>query len=105
LTQQAGPFSPSQYETNNEWFEDVNGNFYHAFAGNDALSASQGIVVVVTGPVDDPSLTDPEISVTAYPTPTQDGSLSIVSVTGGVLDLRATDGTTFNFDLASGAYS
>jgi hypothetical protein len=97
------PFSSERYLANNSW-ANVDGSVgYSAWAGWVTADPSQGVVVVLTGPVNDPTQTG-SYSLKAYLTPTADGAVTIVSASGMTLTLRAADGTIFVFNVTSGAY-
>ncbi len=104
ITDQAQPpFSSTDYDVNNSWSNTSNGNYVSVYAGNIGGNASQGVVVVDTGPVGTvPGATG--FSEKVYPTSTRDGSLTMVSSSGWTITLEATDGATYYFNAQTDAY-
>jgi hypothetical protein len=91
-----GIFSPaedilSMYSFNNYWVGQVDGTYYQVSAGSmDERPDQGGVVVIPYGAAPGGFL----------PTPSANGSVSVVSAQGAILTLVSTDGTVFVFDVA-----
>lgn len=87
------PVRSSQFKATNEWVGDINGKLTALFAGAETQNAKQG-VIVFQQPGDD-------LAPDFYRTSGLDGALTIISVNGSVLTLKAKDGATYTFDIAT----
>lgn len=98
-----GPFSSAQYLINNGWWNAANGEDYDVYAGSEGPDPSQGVVVVFRRSAGDPSQTG-SVSLTAFPTSGQDGSLEMISASGWIITLQAADGVQYEFDVTTQSY-
>lgn len=99
----SGPFSSAQYLVNDGWWNEANGEDYDVYAGSEGADPSQGVVVVFARSDDDPTQTG-SVSLTAFPTSGQDGSLEMISSSGWTITLQAADGVQYEFDVTTQSY-
>ena len=99
----APPFSGSQFTVNTEWWNYSGGTYVRVFAGSLGTDTSQGVIVVLTGPINNPGGTSAP-SLQAYPSPSKDGTLTITGSRGWSIDLSAADGATFVFNATTNSY-
>lgn len=98
------PFPASEFLTTDDaWWDSANGVAYRVFAGSVGHDASQGTVVIFSGPASDPSVTG-NYSLQSFPTSAQDGSLTITGSNGWMLTLQAADGAVYRFNVATQSY-
>jgi len=90
-----GPFSSSDYLTNNAWWNETAGTDVDVYAGAQGSNPSQGVVVVLSSPVSGDGSAP---TLKAFPTTQQDGALTITGAQGWILTLTASDGTVYTFD-------
>ncbi len=100
------------YKFENTWQQVISGTLYKAYAGialepdyqvpNQNL-IPQGIIHIQTDPLD--VMSTAPTSSGSYTTPTRTGSLHITAATGLCLTMVSTQGTTYQFDVQSGAWS
>lgn len=99
----ANPGSPALYppsiaNVTSAWWIGTVGNWRtRVYAGSDASDQTQGVVIVHQESVDGLTVLDDQI----IDTPQHDGQLQIVSAQGTLLNLTATDGSTYTFDVST----
>lgn len=104
LVNAPSPLPGAEFLPQNAWWSPVGSEAITAWAGAVTGDPPQGVVVVMSQPLNDPTQTGPT-TLHEYVTPTRDGSVRIVSAQGTTLTLVAADGTTFAFDAATGLYA
>jgi hypothetical protein len=102
-TEMQGPFSASDYVTENAWWNEEGGKFYDVYAGAMGSDPSQGVVVVFTGPLGGAQSAGAP-SLRAFPSAGRSGALRITSAEGWILTLHAADGATYRFDVKTSQY-
>jgi hypothetical protein len=100
-----GPVSASEFLVNNEWQGSIVGTgsaWYVVWAGSTgSISSTPGVPGIIvhsqTPTPDGGSFTDTEVGM--FLDPRADGSLTIVAVSGPIVELRTATGQVFHFDL------
>lgn len=93
------PWSPDIFKVQNVWQGyDEQGSFVQVYAGAPGDTPEAGELGIIT------TTSDGDTSETNYPTPQQDGTVSVTSYDGLVLTITAMDGTRFTFDVSTRQY-
>jgi len=79
----------------NDWYEMTDDGITEVYAGGSASSPEIGLLDVVSWRGDHEEI----IHAGTYETPTNHGALTIIGASGDVLNVQATDGTTFEFSV------
>jgi hypothetical protein len=88
------PLPSSSFSMRNEWFVETGPNsILVAYAGAEGQDRAQGEVVVMDEGPDGFRL------VGRFPTPGKHGAVMVVGAAGRTIELRAEDGSTFDFDM------
>lgn len=97
----AAPFSGSVFQLENQWQQVLGERHVNVYAGALGEDRQQGVVIVQTTHVAD--LAHPSNPVFVR-SPARTGALRIVEERGALLTLRALDGSTYTFDVASASF-
>lgn len=97
IAESQAPLSSEDVKVDNQWQDQMGGEWVHAYAGVAAHDPTQGVVVVLA-----------KSGGGTYPTPSRSGSVHFTSANATVnatrLTLEATTGATFVFDVTTRAF-
>lgn len=102
-TELSGPFSSSDFLIENGWWNQTSTTQYIVYAGAVGSDQPQGVVVVLSRPLDDTD--NSTATITPYDTAGQDGALTMVSTDGWTIELQASDGALYSFDVSTLSYT
>lgn len=102
------PVPASRYLLENGWQDLLGSDLVSVYAGASTDDPAQGVVLVLTmaweharnAPVADTG----QLALTAYPTPSREGSVRVTGARGPLLLLQAASGARFTFNVASRTY-
>jgi hypothetical protein len=98
-----GPFSPDDFNMQNEWQDVSNGKLTQVWAGAYSQDSDQGVVLVRQ--LDNwPNPSADDETRKTYDAPGGAGSLQILSVDGVIMTMQAASGDEYSFDRLQGTF-